>query len=111
MYQIDSKMWSIIYKFDTPKLVTIKDIITTKNSLKYKVEYKNRLFEILNMDMYPSKIDADIFWAITMQEEFKYTQKHPTLFMTDEFEIAVRKADKIILYYAENNPDILLKYF
>jgi len=111
MYQIDSKMWGIVYKFDTPKLVIIKDIIETKNSLIYKVKYKNKLFDIFNIDIYPSKIEADIFWSITIQEEFKYTQKQPSLFMTDEFEFAVRKANKILLYYADNNPDILLKYF
>jgi len=116
MYQINSKVWGIINVFDSPKEVIIEDIFysdgnTTNTVINYNVKYKNRLFEISNVDIYPTQIDAEIYWAVFIMDDYQQTLKYPDLFLTDEFEIANYKAEKIIKKYAQSYPHLLLKYF
>ena len=116
MYQINSKVWAIINKFDSPKEVTIEDVFysagnTVNTVVNYNVKYKNRLFEVSNVDIYPTQIDADIYWSTFVMEDYQQTLNYPDLFSTDEYEIANCKAEKIIKKYAESHPHLILKYF
>lgn len=96
--------------FDTPKKTKILNIISTRASLKYLVQYKYREFEVRNEDVYPNKIDAEIHWAIFVMQEYDKTLEINDFFITDEFEIANFKALKLLNKYSLDSPDILLKY-
>jgi predicted glycosyltransferase involved in capsule biosynthesis len=115
MYQIDKQVWVILHTFDTPKEVTIIDIKQTHCNVAgtliwYIVKYKNREFEIRNVDVYPDKKTADIFWSILILQDYDSTLEIPDLFATDDYEIAALKAKKLLSSYMDTDPDILLKY-
>lgn len=109
MYQIGDKMWAVLHFSDTPKEVTIISVIPPLPS--YGVIYKSREFLIPNQDIYPTQIDAEIYWALVIKQDYEYTLKNPSLFATDDYEIANLKADIIIQKYADQAPHLLLKYF
>ena len=116
MYQIGEEVWAIIHHTDTPKRVIIKDIFLQDPDTQYAipiyvVTYKNREFNVVNQDVYPTQIDAEIYWALSIKQYIEYTLKNQDLFATDEYEIANKKADKIVQKYANQAPHLLLKYF
>lgn len=109
MYSINEKVWAIIDYFDQPKESVIVEIVQSKKVLKYKIKYKSKIFEIDNKDVYPDQIEAEIFWAIQMIDEYDNTLKSD-MFSTDDYEIAKLKAQKIIEKYTNTHPETLLKY-
>ncbi len=116
MYQIDDTVWAIIHFVDTPKEVRITDIyMRDQNTLyeipTYVVQYKSRSFEVINQDVYPTQMDAEIYWALLIKQDYEYTMVNPKIFATDDYEIANLKADTIIQKYADQAPHLLLKYF
>ena len=111
MFQIGDIVWSIIYYFDRPKKTTIKNIIITDAIPKeYIVTYDNRDYIIRNENIYPTQMDADIYWSIQIQQDFEITQLIPTLYSTDDFERANKLALSVLSNYVENFPDKLIKY-
>jgi hypothetical protein len=116
MYQVNDIVWAIINFADTPKEVKIIDIyLQDQNTLyenpTYVVQYKNRMFDIINQDVYPTKIDAEIYWALLIKQDYEYVDKNKDLFATDDYEIANLKANIILQKYADKQPHLLLKYF
>lgn len=113
MYPKDTIVWAIIDKFDRPKECTIVSIIfnsTETMVIGYVVRYMYRTFEIDNVDVYPTQIDAEIYWAIVIQSEYYKTLNHPDFFLTDDYERANNIASEIISDYIEKSPHILFKY-
>lgn len=115
MYQIGETVWAIINMFDIPKKVKIKGIEYGDNAssivtIKYRVQYKMKEFIIMNEDIYPTQIDAEIYWAICIQQYYRHTLEIPDLYITDDFIRANNKAKRLIHEYAEKSPDKLLKY-
>lgn len=115
MFQIDDIAWAIIYKFDSPKEVKIKNFeqIFFKDkhtTLNYVVEYKHKEFIICNYELYPDKKSADIFWSILILQDYEETLQYPELFLTDEFEFASLKAKQLLSKYIETDPELILKY-
>ena len=116
MYQIGETVWAIIHFADTPKEVKINDIYMRDSNTLYEipiylVQYKSRTFEVINQDVYPTQIDAEIYWALLIKQDYEYTIKNKDMFATDDYEIANLKADIIIQKYADQAPHLLLKYF
>ena len=98
--------------FDTPKETTVIDQLYAGGyRVDYLVQYKNRQFTVPNINIYPTQIDAEIFWAVMIREDYEKTLDYPDLFATDDYEIANLKAETIIKKYAESHPHLLLKYF
>lgn len=113
MYQLDENVWVILNMFDIPKECTVVEIHHRDDdgTLKgYTVQYKHRFFKVYNEDVYPTQIDAEIFWAIIIQQEHYQALNHTKLFLTDDYERAFNLASKILSKYAEECPHILLKY-
>ena len=110
MYQIGETVWVIIDKFDTPKECIVVAVFTQNNRLIYNVLYKYRNFRISNVDVYPTQIIANIYWAICIQEDYYKTLEFPDLFLTDDYERAQYKAKKILSNYVDEIPHLLLKY-
>lgn len=105
--------WAIINFFDPPKQAKIIDYILRKDATisKYKVKYKNRFFEIRCEDVFVDEIEANIFWAVTIRNEYALSEAiMPEMFMTDDFIRADMKAAEILSKYSDICPDIILKY-
>jgi len=116
MYPVGDTVWAIIHFSDTPKEVIINDIYmrdpqTIYEIPTYIVQYKSRTFEVINQDIYPTQMDAEIYWALLIKQDYAYTKKNKEMFATDDYEIANHKADIIIQKYADQAPHLLLKYF
>jgi len=116
MYQVGDTVWAIIHFADNPKEVIINDIYMRDSNTIYEiptyiVQYKNRTFDIINQDVYPTQMDAEIYWALLIKQDYEYTKKNRDLFATDDYDLANAKADKIIQKYADQAPHLLLKYF
>ncbi|RLC46358.1 MAG: hypothetical protein DRH57_06225 [Candidatus Cloacimonadota bacterium] len=116
MYPVGDTVWAIIHFSDIPKKVIINDIYmrdpqTIYEVPTYIVQYKSRTFEVVNQDIYPTQMDAEIYWALLIKQDHEYTKRNKDLFATDDYEIANRKADIIIQKYADQAPHLLLKYF
>lgn len=114
MYKVNDEVWAIIYPFDTPKKCVVADVNITGGSFKYVeeyiVKYNYKLFKVRNVDVYPTKIDADIYWAVCIQEDYANTLKHKDIFLTDDYERANMIATKLLSEYADKIPHILIKY-
>jgi len=115
MYQIDETIWVVIHPFDTPKETRVINTISSFSNVygekrDYLVKYKNREFELREEDVYPDKKTADIFWSIMILQDYENTLKYPDMFLTDEYEIAAKKAKQLLNLYTETDPDLLLKY-
>lgn len=95
--------------FDSPKKTKILNV-STHNNISYLVQYRNREFEVRNENVYPTQIDAEIYWSILIKQEYEQTLLINDFFLTDEFEIAHLKALKLLNKYSNESPDILLKY-
>ena len=112
MYFPKEIVWVVLYKFDSPKKCKI--ISRIKDEIKitgYKVKYKHRIFEVSNVDVYPTQIDAEIYWSVLIHKEYIETLKYPDLYITDDFERANTIALKLISKYIDSVPHILFKYF
>lgn len=115
MFQIGDTAWAIINHFDRPKKVEIINVYAAINNSsgiikEYGVQYKQREFTVRNVDIYPTQIDADIYWAICIQQDYDQTLQHPDFYLTDDYERANLIATKILSEYADTVPHILLKY-
>lgn len=115
MYQPGETVWAVIYSFDTPKKCVVVDTISKHEKsnygvFKYIVKYKHKEYTVKNVDVYPTQIDAEIFWAIFIQQQYYVTLQHPDIFLTDDFERADRLATQLLSKYAETSPHLLLKY-
>ena len=114
MYQINEKVWSVIYPFDTPKETIIINVNKTFSNIvgvakSYNVLYKNREFEVQNHDIYPTKIEAEIYWSILTIQDYEQSLTLPDLIATDDYEIAYIKAQQLIFKYTETHPHLILK--
>lgn len=116
MYQIGEKVWSVIYQFDTPKETIVIDVRTSisnisGSSLDYIVQYKQREFEVKNYDVYPTQIEAEIYWSVLTLQDYEKTLQLGDLFSaTDDYEIAATKAKYLMEKYTETHPHLILKY-
>lgn len=115
MYQQNETVWAILYPFDPPKKCIIVEAMTLfvkKNGgkVRYIVQYKHKKFQVKNVDVYPNQMDAEIYWAVCIQEDYHNTLKYPDMFLTDDYERADRIATEILSKYAEKVPHLLLKY-
>ena len=109
--QIGDTIWAVIYKYDSPKEVLIIDIINEKNRLrKYKVQYKNKIFEVLESEVFIDKESAEIFWIMDILDFYEYYKSNKKMFSTNEVEIAHVKAHSLIHHYIDTQPELILKY-
>jgi hypothetical protein len=103
----DTVVWAQINVFDIPK----KSILIDDTHKEYYiVRYTHRIYNIDKKDIYFNKHDAELIWAICMQESYNHTLEFPDVYLTDDYERANDIATKLLSKYAENQPHLLVKY-
>lgn len=111
MFLLYEKVWVIISYYDIPKPAVIIDYQVLSNDRhSYKIQYKDQTQWVRNEYIYSSQSDAEIHWAIMMQEELEIVKNNLDIFgSVDACYQANKKAKKLLKKYIENHPDLLLK--
>ncbi len=116
MFQRYDNVWAAIKPLEPPVQCKIMDSKLTLDSLGgyvstvYILLHGDTESEMVLENMYASKSEADIRWAICFMSAYESIDEHQLLTADRDYDSIKAIATDILKKYADESPELLMKY-